>query len=183
MARYTGPRAKISRRLGTNIWGTKGETIALDRRPYPPGEHGRDRRRGNQSDYLLQLTEKQKARFTYGLTEAQLNTPPSGTHGDAFCYETASIAELTQWCREQLQPTAPASESRLVMANDLHLAMHTLSAIARRRAELGLGSQAGSGTVSSIHTSGGGVPKSSMPSCHPALPGARKSVVATGIAE
>ena len=103
--------------------------------------------------------------FTYGLTEAQLNTPPSGTHGDAFCYETASIAELTQWCREQLQPTAPASESRLVMANDLHLAMHTLSAIARRRAELGLGSQAGSGTVSSIHTSGGGVPKSSIPQC------------------
>jgi small subunit ribosomal protein S4 len=45
--------------------------VALDRRPYPPGEHGRDRRRGNQSDYLLQLTEKQKARFTYGLTEKQ----------------------------------------------------------------------------------------------------------------
>jgi small subunit ribosomal protein S4 len=61
----------VSRRLGSNIWGTKGETIALDRRPYPPGEHGRDRRRGNQSDYLLQLTEKQKARFTYGLTEKQ----------------------------------------------------------------------------------------------------------------
>ena len=71
MSRYTGPRARVSRRLGVNIWGTKGETIALDRRPYPPGEHGRDRRRGNQSDYLLQLTEKQKARFTYGLTEKQ----------------------------------------------------------------------------------------------------------------
>jgi small subunit ribosomal protein S4 len=71
MSRYTGPRARVSRRLGVNIWGTKGEMIALDRRPYPPGEHGRDRRRGNQSDYLLQLTEKQKARFTYGLTEKQ----------------------------------------------------------------------------------------------------------------
>jgi len=71
MSRYTGPRARVSRRFGVNIWGTKGETIALDRRPYPPGEHGRDRRRGNQSDYLLQLTEKQKARFTYGLTEKQ----------------------------------------------------------------------------------------------------------------
>ena len=71
MARYTGPKVKISRRLGVNIFGTKGETVALDRRPYPPGEHGRDRRRGNQSDYLLQLTEKQKARFTYGLTEKQ----------------------------------------------------------------------------------------------------------------
>jgi small subunit ribosomal protein S4 len=71
MSRYTGPRARVSRRLGVNIWGTKGEMIALERRPYPPGEHGRDRRRGNQSDYLLQLTEKQKARFTYGLTEKQ----------------------------------------------------------------------------------------------------------------
>jgi small subunit ribosomal protein S4 len=71
MSRYTGPRARVSRRLGTNIWGTKGETIALDKRPYPPGEHGRSRRRGSVSEYLLQLQEKQKARFTYGLTERQ----------------------------------------------------------------------------------------------------------------
>ena len=71
MSRYTGPRARVSRRLGTNIWGTKGETVALDRRPYPPGEHGRSRRRGNVSEYLLQLQEKQKARHTYGLTERQ----------------------------------------------------------------------------------------------------------------
>jgi small subunit ribosomal protein S4 len=71
MARYTGPRARVSRRLGTNIWGTKGETIALDKRPYPPGEHGRTRRRGNVSEYLLQLQEKQKARFMYGLSERQ----------------------------------------------------------------------------------------------------------------
>lgn len=71
MARYTGPRARVSRRLGTNIWGTKGEMVALDRRPYPPGEHGRTRRRGNASEYLLQLQEKQKARFTYGLSEKQ----------------------------------------------------------------------------------------------------------------
>jgi small subunit ribosomal protein S4 len=71
LSRYTGPRARVSRRLGTNIWGTKGETIALDKRPYPPGEHGRSRRRGSVSEYLLQLQEKQKARFTYGLTERQ----------------------------------------------------------------------------------------------------------------
>jgi small subunit ribosomal protein S4 len=71
MARYTGPRARVSRRLGTNIWGTKGETVALDKRPYPPGEHGRTRRRGNVSEYLLQLQEKQKARFMYGLSEKQ----------------------------------------------------------------------------------------------------------------
>jgi len=71
MSRYTGPRARVSRRLGTNIWGTKGETVALDKRPYPPGEHGRSRRRGSVSEYLMQLQEKQKARFTYGLTERQ----------------------------------------------------------------------------------------------------------------
>src|SRR4051812_29001835 len=71
MARYTGPKARVSRRLGTNIFGTKGEEIALEKRPYPPGEHGRTRRRGNPSEYLLQLQEKQKARFTYGLSEKQ----------------------------------------------------------------------------------------------------------------
>ena len=71
MSRYTGPKARVSRRLGTNIWGTKGETIALDKRPYPPGDHGRTRRRGNVSEYLVQLQEKQKARFSYGLTEKQ----------------------------------------------------------------------------------------------------------------
>lgn len=71
MARYTGPKARVSRRLATNIWGTQGENKALEKRPYPPGEHGRTRRRGNVSEYLLQLQEKQKARFTYGLTERQ----------------------------------------------------------------------------------------------------------------
>ncbi len=71
MSRYTGPRARVSRRLGTNIFGTKGETTALDKRPYPPGDHGRTRRRGNPSEYLAQLQEKQKARFSYGLTEGQ----------------------------------------------------------------------------------------------------------------
>jgi small subunit ribosomal protein S4 len=71
MSRYIGPKARVSRRLGTNIWGTRGETIALDKRPYPPGDHGRTRRRGNVSEYLMQLQEKQKARFSYGLTERQ----------------------------------------------------------------------------------------------------------------
>jgi small subunit ribosomal protein S4 len=71
MARYTGPRCRVSRRLGTNIWGTKGENKVLEKRPYPPGEHGRTRRRGNVSEYLLQLQEKQKARYTYGLSERQ----------------------------------------------------------------------------------------------------------------
>jgi small subunit ribosomal protein S4 len=71
MARYTGPRSRVSRRLGVNIFGTSGEVRALDRRPYPPGEHGRGRRRGQPSEYLMQLQEKQKARFSYGLSERQ----------------------------------------------------------------------------------------------------------------
>ncbi len=71
MSRYTGPRARVSRRLGTNIFGTQGETQALEKRPYPPGVHGRTRRRGNTSEYLIQLQEKQKARLSYGLTERQ----------------------------------------------------------------------------------------------------------------
>jgi len=72
MSRYTGPRARISRRLNTNIFGTRGEARALEQRPYPPGVHGRSRRRGGSgSEYLLRLQEKQKARFMYGLTERQ----------------------------------------------------------------------------------------------------------------
>jgi small subunit ribosomal protein S4 len=71
MARYTGPRSRVSRRLGVNIFGTSGEARALDRRPYPPGEHGRTRKRGQPSEYLAQLQEKQKARFSYGLSERQ----------------------------------------------------------------------------------------------------------------
>ncbi len=71
MSRYTGPRARVSRRLNTNIFGTSAEVKALEARPYPPGEHGRTRRRGNVSEYTYQLQEKQKARFTYGLNERQ----------------------------------------------------------------------------------------------------------------
>ena len=72
MSRYTGPRARVSRRLGTNIFGTRGEALALEKRPYPPGVHGRTRRRTNgNGEYLAQLQEKQKARFSYGLTERQ----------------------------------------------------------------------------------------------------------------
>ncbi len=71
MSRYTGPKARVSRRLNTNIWGTKGEALALDRRPYPPGDRGRSRRRSTASEFLVQMQEKQKARHTYGLTERQ----------------------------------------------------------------------------------------------------------------
>ena len=71
MARYTGPKVKISRRLGVNIFENEKGRRALERRPYPPGEHGRTRRRNSNSEYLVQLQEKQKAKYIYGVLERQ----------------------------------------------------------------------------------------------------------------
>jgi small subunit ribosomal protein S4 len=67
VARYTGPEVKLSRREGVAL--TDKAQKYLDRRPYPPGEHGRGRIR--QSEYLLQLREKQKTRRFYGILEKQ----------------------------------------------------------------------------------------------------------------
>ena len=66
MARYTGPITKKSRRLGTDL---VGNDKAFEHRPYPPGQHGRGRTKD--SEYLLQLKEKQKARYAYGVLEKQ----------------------------------------------------------------------------------------------------------------
>ena len=66
MARYTGPATRISRRLNTDLVG--GDR-SFERRPYPPGQHGRSRIK--QSEYLLQLQEKQKAKYSYGVLEKQ----------------------------------------------------------------------------------------------------------------
>ena len=67
MARYTGPRTKVSRRARQLLDENKAKYF--DRRPYPPGEHGRGRIR--ESQYLVQLREKQKLRFMYGVLEKQ----------------------------------------------------------------------------------------------------------------
>ncbi len=71
MARYTGPKVRISRRLGINVFENTKGSKALERRPFPPGTHGRTRRRGAGSEYLLQLQEKQKAKYIYGVLERQ----------------------------------------------------------------------------------------------------------------
>ena len=71
MARYTGPKVRISRRLGTNIFENEKGRKALDRRPFPPGQHGRTRRRNAGSEYLAQMQEKQKAKYIYGVLERQ----------------------------------------------------------------------------------------------------------------
>jgi small subunit ribosomal protein S4 len=67
MARYRGPKQKIARRFREPIFGA---SKSLERKPYPPGQHGRSRRR-KESDYAVQLKEKQKAKHTYGLLERQ----------------------------------------------------------------------------------------------------------------
>jgi small subunit ribosomal protein S4 len=73
MARYTGPKVRISRRLSVNIFENEKGRQALERRPFPPGQHGRTRRRNAGSEYLAQMQEKQKAKYIYGLLEKQFH--------------------------------------------------------------------------------------------------------------
>jgi small subunit ribosomal protein S4 len=68
MARYTGPKSKIARRFREPIFGPDK---ALERKNYPPGMHGASKRRGKQSEYAVQLMEKQKVKYTYGVLERQ----------------------------------------------------------------------------------------------------------------
>lgn len=68
MARYTGPTTKKSRAFGESLFGYDK---AFERKKYPPGQHGLTRRRKQRSDYAVQLMEKQKAKYTYGVLERQ----------------------------------------------------------------------------------------------------------------
>ncbi|MBN8641892.1 MAG: 30S ribosomal protein S4 [Flavobacteriales bacterium] len=68
MARYTGPSTKIARKFGEAIFG---EDKAFEKRNYPPGQHGMAKKRGKKSEYAVQLMEKQKAKYTYGILEKQ----------------------------------------------------------------------------------------------------------------
>ncbi len=70
MARYTGPKTKIARKFREAIYGPdKG----LEKRNYPPGQHGPNKKRAKQSEYATQLAEKQKAKYTYGILERQFS--------------------------------------------------------------------------------------------------------------
>lgn len=68
MARYTGPKTKIARKFGEAIFG---EDKSFEKRNFPPGQHGANKRRGKKSEYAIQLQEKQKAKYTYGVLERQ----------------------------------------------------------------------------------------------------------------
>jgi len=70
MARYTGPKTKIARKFGEAIFG---EDKSFEKRNFPPGQHGNTRRRGKKSEYAIQLMEKQKAKYTYGILERQFS--------------------------------------------------------------------------------------------------------------
>lgn len=87
MARYTGPKTKIARKFGEAIFG---DDKSFEKRNYPPGQHGNNRRRGKKSEYAIQLAEKQKAKYTYGILERQFRnmfkkaTAASGITGEVL---------------------------------------------------------------------------------------------------
>lgn len=68
MARYTGPKTKIARKFGQPIFG---DDKSFEKKKYPPGQHGPNKRRAKKSEYAIQLSEKQKAKYTYGILEKQ----------------------------------------------------------------------------------------------------------------
>ena len=70
MARYRGPKSKIARKFREPIFGPDK---VLEKKNYPPGQHGPNKRRGKQSEYAIQLAEKQKAKYTYGILEKQFS--------------------------------------------------------------------------------------------------------------
>jgi small subunit ribosomal protein S4 len=95
MARYTGPKSKIARKFGEAIFG---DDKAFEKRNYPPGQHGNNRRRGKKSEYANQLAEKQKAKYTYGVLERQFrNMFKKATAAPGITGET-----LLQLCESRL---------------------------------------------------------------------------------
>src|SRR5436190_5305406 len=68
MARYTGPRSRIARRFREPIFGADK---SFEKKNYPPGQHGMSKKKGKQSEYAVQLMEKQKVKYTYGILERQ----------------------------------------------------------------------------------------------------------------
>ena len=99
MARYTGPKTKIARKFGQAIFG---DDKSFEKRNYPPGQHGNNRRRGKKSEYAIQLMEKQKAKYTYGILEKQFrNLFDKATRANGITGEV-----LLQLCESRLDNVA-----------------------------------------------------------------------------
>ncbi len=95
MARYTGPKTKIARKFGEAIFG---DDKSFEKKKYPPGQHGNNRRRGKKSEYAIQLQEKQKAKYTYGILERQFRN----LFAEAKRKEGVTGEVLLQLCESRL---------------------------------------------------------------------------------
>jgi len=115
MARYTGPKAKISRRFSEPILG---ESKAFQKKNYPPGQHGKTKKR-KQSEYAVQLAEKQKAKFIYGVLERQFAhtfdraTRKKGVTGEVLLQLLESRLDNTVY-RLGIAPTRRAARQLVV---------------------------------------------------------------------
>ena len=95
MARYTGPKTKIARKFGEALFG---DDKSFEKKNYPPGMHGNNRRRGKKSEYAIQLAEKQKAKYTYGILERQFRN----LFAEAKRREGVTGEVLLQLCESRL---------------------------------------------------------------------------------
>lgn len=124
MARYTGPKSKIARRFRDPIFGPDK---SLDRRQYGPGQHGPNKRRGGkQSEYSIQLGEKQKAKYTYGILERQF----SNMFKKASAMKGITGEILLQLCESRLDNTiyrlgvAPSRRSARQFVTHKHITVN-----------------------------------------------------------
>ena len=124
MARYIGPTSRIARRFGEPIFGPDK---ALARKAYAPGQHGSNRRRGKDSAYGLQLMEKQKAKFTYGILEKQF----SNLFKEALRRKGVTGENLLQMCELRLDNVvyrlgiAPTRRAARQLVTHNHITVNT----------------------------------------------------------
>jgi len=124
MARYRGPKSKIARRFRDPIFGPDK---ALDRKNYGPGQHGPAKRRGSkQSEYAIQLGEKQKAKYTYGILERQF----SNIFEKASRMKGITGENLLQLCEARLDNTvyrlgiAPSRRAARQLVSHKHIVVN-----------------------------------------------------------
>ena len=95
MARYTGPKTRIARKFGEAIFG---DDKSFEKRNYPPGQHGMAKKRGKKSEFAIQLMEKQKAKYSYGILEKQFR----GLFKKASATKGVTGEVLLQLCEARL---------------------------------------------------------------------------------